>query len=144
VRARRDLAPLVVDGGRARIGDRRCEAALLRRLEDVDRAGHIHLRAQHRVGLAEGNLQCGEVDDVRHLVLGQGARERLRVGDVSTDERDRRELLRGRDQPKPPVVGADVERDDDGALTGQGGYRPGTEAAECPGDQPGLRHPRRS
>src|SRR5207342_1720137 len=45
---RRDLSLLVVDGSRARIGDRRVEAGGLCGLEDVDRAGDVDLRAEHR------------------------------------------------------------------------------------------------
>jgi hypothetical protein len=83
------------------------------------------------------------VDDVRDLVLGQRARDRLRVGDVALDVRDRLELCGRRDEAKAPVVDAQVERDDAGALARERGDGPGTEAAECPGDEPALRRLRR-
>ena len=55
---RRDLPLLIVDGGRARVGDRRAEAGCLRGLEDSDRAGHVNLRADYRPLAHERHLHA--------------------------------------------------------------------------------------
>ena len=40
------------------------DARVARCLEDVDGAGHVDLRADRRVGLAEGHLQRAQMDHV--------------------------------------------------------------------------------
>ena len=142
-RVRSDLAVPVIHGRGARVGDRRGEPVLLRRLEDVDSAGHVHLCPEHRVGLAERDLEGGQVDDVRDPVVGDRVRDRLRLGDVAPDKGHGRELLLARDQVQAPAVAPEVQRDDGRALAGEGGDRPGPEAAERPGDEPLFRCLRR-
>ena len=45
------------------------DAQLSRRLEDIDRAGHVDARAGNRVRLAEGHLECGQMNDTCHALV---------------------------------------------------------------------------
>jgi len=56
-----------------------------RRLQDVDRADHVHPGAERRVRLHERHLQSREMDEVRDLVPGQRALELVEVGHVAAD-----------------------------------------------------------
>ena len=74
------------------------------------------------------------MDDVRDAVLVEDLRERLAVGDVALHERD----LGVGGEPDAPVVGAEVEADDLGALSGELGAGPRADAAERAGDEEPL------
>ena len=129
-------------GGRARIDKRACDplAALLDRLEDVHGAEDVHRRAERGVLAAERNLQGGEMDHARDLVVVQNPAEVLGQRDVALDERDALELVRRHDLAQPTWVGADVEPDHLGALAHERASHPGPEAAQYAGDEKALGH----
>ena len=139
-RARSDIAVTVVDRSRACVRDRGLEPEPLRRLEDVDRSGHVDLRAEHRVLANERHLQRGEVDDVGDLVLGEDPLDGLELGEVAADELHRVEFVRRPDQAKSAEVVAEVECDHVGSLADECERRPRPDAAERAGDEPALVH----
>ena len=105
-------------GGRARIDER--AAIRSRRCFTASKTFTVPTtftaRAERGVLAAERNLQGGEVDDVRDLVVVEHPAEVLGQRDVALDERDALELVRRHDLAQPTWVGADVEPDHLGAL----------------------------
>ena len=121
---------------RARV-DQRCHAlgAPPHGLEHVDRADHVDLRAEHRVGSAEGQLRARQVDDVGDLVRVQCLLDGRQLGDVPGHEGHARQLVRREDESQPPWIGGPVEDHHRQPGTHQRAHGPGADAAQRTGDQ---------
>ena len=95
----------------------------------------VHARAALGVGAAERDLQRGEVDDVRDLVLVERAAHRRPVRHVPRHERHARALLLRKHESQTGVVGAEVEPDRLLASVEERLQRPGAEAPERTRDE---------
>ena len=133
------MVALPVHRGGARVGDTGDPIeTLLDRLEDVDRADDVHARAEHRVGAAEGHLECGEVDDPRDPVLVERPPERFQVGDVAAHERQPLAVRWREDELQPVRCVAEVVADRLVAVLEHRLHGPGADTPERPGDQDAL------
>ncbi len=123
-RARRGrVAPVRRERGDRRGVDDRPEPALLRCLEHVHRPDDVHPGAEQRVGSHERNLERREVDDPPDVVPGDRRAEGRRIRDVALNVGNRVRLV-AEQQPKPPRIGRQVERDDLAARPGRARGRP--------------------
>src|SRR3712207_4862314 len=105
-------AARAVDRRRARVGDAADPAAgLTRRLEHPDRPHHVHGRSSDRVGGNERDLQCGEMDDARYLLLLDQPREEAVLDDGPADERHLLQTVVVENAPEAGMVGRDGECD---------------------------------
>src|SRR6185503_8982025 len=82
-----------------------------RRLEDVDRAGDVDLRAADRIGPAERRLERGEVDDVADPLGLDDSADRIAIGDVERDDPGVHSRLIACDEAQPATVGREVSAD---------------------------------
>ena len=110
------------------------------RLEDIDRAGDIDFRAQHRVRAAEWHLQRRQMNDMRDIALGENGLHRGGVAQVALNKGDV-PLFVGAHQPVDALsVAAGVKVDRAFATAPQMMQRPGAYAAHAARDEIGICH----
>ena len=99
----------------------------------VDGADDVYGGAERGVGLAEGHLEGGQVNDAVGPALYDGAGDGLGVCDIVLDEVDAGDLVRLHEELEPVCAASQVVDGNIDVIAYQVVYDPGPQAAECAG-----------